>query len=60
MSYAISTSVCTPCALAHPGGHAFGNQGGPGERLALLAETGFRDLIVAAGTGLNLVAAATK
>lgn len=60
MDYAISTSVCTPCGLAQPGGHGMGNQGGPGKRLALLAEAGFRDPIVAADTGLNLVVAATK
>lgn len=58
--YAISTAVCTPCSLAQPGAHGLGNQGGPGKRLDLLADAGFRDPIVAADTGFNLVLAATK
>jgi hypothetical protein len=60
MDYAISTSICTPCSLAQPGGYGLGNQGGPAPRLELLAEAGFRDPIVAADTGFNLVIAATK
>jgi SAM-dependent methyltransferase len=60
LCYAISTSICTPCSLAQPPGYGLGNQGGPGKRLELLAEAGFRDPILAADTGFNLVVAATK
>ena len=60
LDYALSTSVCTPCALAQQGRHAMGNQGGPTPRLELLTAVGFRDPIVAADTGFNLVLAATK
>jgi SAM-dependent methyltransferase len=59
IDYAISTSVCTPTALAQHGGHAIGTQGGPTLRLRLLAEAGFRDPVLAADTGANLVLAAT-
>jgi hypothetical protein len=37
-----------------------GNQGGPGQQLDMPATTGFRDPLVAADTGLNLVIAATR
>jgi SAM-dependent methyltransferase len=60
LGYAISTSVCTPCSLAQPPGYGLGNQGGPGKRLELLADAGFRNPIVAADTGLHLVIAATR
>ena len=60
LDYALSTSVCTPCALAQQGRRAMGNQGGPTPRLELLTAAGFRDPIVAADTGFNLVLAATK
>jgi hypothetical protein len=42
MDNAISTSVCTPTALAQHGNHAIGTQGGPSLRLKLLADAGFR------------------
>ena len=60
IDYAISTSVCTPTALAQHGGHAVGTQGGPTLRLRLLADAGFRDPVLAADTGANLVLAATR
>ncbi len=60
MDYAISTSVCTPTALAQHGGHAIGTQGGPSLRLKLLADAAFRDPVLAADTGANLVLAATR
>ena len=60
IDYAISTSVCTPTALAQHGGHAIGTQGGPSLRLKLLADAGFHDPVLAADTGTNLVLAATR
>ncbi len=60
IDYAISTSVCTPTALAQHGGHAIGTQGGPTLRLKLLADAGFRDPVLATDTGANLVLAATR
>lgn len=60
MDYAISTSVCTPGSIGQPGGYGLGTQGGPAKRLDLLAGAGFRDPVVAADTGFNLVLAATK
>jgi SAM-dependent methyltransferase len=60
IDYAISTSLCTPGALAQPGGHAMGTQGGPAQRLRLLTEAGFRGATLAADTGANLVLAAVR
>lgn len=59
IDYSISTSLCTPCSLAQPGGYGLGTQGGPTARLRLLADAGFRDPVVAADTGFNLVFSAT-
>jgi SAM-dependent methyltransferase len=59
IDYSISTSVCTPTAMAQPGGYAVGTQGGPGLRLRMLGAAGFRDPVLAADTGANLVLAAT-
>jgi hypothetical protein len=58
LDYALSTSVCTPRALAQQGRHAMGKKGGDSPRLELLTAAGFRDPIVAADTGFNLVLAA--
>jgi len=60
LNYAVSTSVCTPASLGQPGGYALGTQGGPARRLQLLADAGFRNPVVAADTGFNLVFAATR
>jgi SAM-dependent methyltransferase len=60
IDYSASTSLCTPCSLAQPGGYALGTQGGPARRLRLLAEAGFSAPAVAADTGFNLVLAAVK
>jgi hypothetical protein len=60
IDYAISTSLCTPGALAQAGGHAIGTQGGPSIRLKLLADAGFRKPVVAADTGSNRVLAAMR
>nr|WP_296070662.1 class I SAM-dependent methyltransferase [uncultured Actinoplanes sp.] len=59
-NYAASTALCTPGSLSQPGAYGLGTSGGPAKRLSLLAEAGFRDPVVAADTGLNLVLAATK
>ena len=59
-NYNASTALCTPGSLSQPGAYALGTQGGPARRLALLADAGFADPVVAADTGLNLVLAATK
>jgi SAM-dependent methyltransferase len=60
LDFAISTSLCTPTALAQPGGHALGTCGGPALRLRLLTEAGFVGARVAADTGQNLVLTAAK
>ncbi|MCW6003574.1 class I SAM-dependent methyltransferase [Micromonospora sp. CPCC 205371] len=60
INYAVSTSMCTPCSLAQPGGYALGTQGGPAKRLRLLEEAGFRDAVLAADTGFNLVLTARR
>jgi SAM-dependent methyltransferase len=60
LSYAISTSLCTPNSLAQPGAYGLGTQGGPTRRIELFAEAGFRDARLAADTGFNLVIAARK
>lgn len=60
IDYSISTSLCTPAALAQPGAYGLGTQGGPTRRLRLLAEAGFRDPTLAADTGANLVLAAWR
>jgi DNA-binding SARP family transcriptional activator/SAM-dependent methyltransferase len=60
IDYSCSTSVCTPCSLAQPGGYGLGTQGGPSRRLRLLADAGFRNPVLAADSGFNLVLAATR
>jgi SAM-dependent methyltransferase len=55
LDYAISTSMCTPTALAQPGGYGLGTCGGPTRRLELLTGAGFVDARVAVDTGQNLV-----
>jgi 2-polyprenyl-3-methyl-5-hydroxy-6-metoxy-1,4-benzoquinol methylase len=55
LNYAISTSMCTPTALAQPGHRGLGNSGGPTRRLELLTAAGFVDARVAMDTGQNLV-----
>ena len=60
IDFAISTSLCTPTALAQAGGHALGTCGGPTRRVRLLAEAGFVGARVAADTGQNLVLTAAK
>jgi SAM-dependent methyltransferase len=59
-NFAASTMLCTPGSLSQPGAYGLGTQGGPARRLALFAEAGFADPIVAADTGFNLVLSATK
>jgi SAM-dependent methyltransferase len=58
IDYAISTSVCIPGSLAQPGAYGLGTQGGPTVRLRLLSDAGFRDPVLSADTGANLVLAA--
>ncbi len=60
INFAASTALCTPGSLGQPGAYGLGTQGGPAKRLALLAEAGFADPVVAADTGFNLVLAATR
>jgi SAM-dependent methyltransferase len=60
INYAASTALCTPGSLSQPGAYGLGTQGGPAKRLALLAEAGFDNPVVAADTGFNLVLAATR
>ncbi len=60
INFAASTALCTPGSLGQPGAYGLGTQGGPAKRLALLAEAGFVDPVVAADTGFNLVLAATR
>ncbi|HEX2046814.1 MAG TPA: methyltransferase domain-containing protein [Acidimicrobiales bacterium] len=53
--YAGSTFLCTPSALAQPGGHSLGAQAGP-ERLGqVLAEAGFSRLRATVATPFNVV-----
>jgi len=59
-NYNASTALCTPGSLAQPGAYGLGTQGGPAQRLALLAEAGFAEPVVAADTGFNLVLAARR
>jgi SAM-dependent methyltransferase len=59
-NFAASTALCTPGSLSQPGAYGLGTQGGPAERLELLAAAGFEDPIVAADTGFNLVLSATR
>ena len=59
-NYNASTVLCTPGSLSQPGAYGLGTQGGPAKRLALLAEAGFADPVVAADTGFNLVLAARR
>jgi SAM-dependent methyltransferase len=59
-NYNASTALCTPGSLSQPGAYGLGTQGGPAKRLALLAEAGFTDPVVAADTGFNLVFAARR
>ncbi|MEU4564474.1 class I SAM-dependent methyltransferase [Actinoplanes sp. NPDC023936] len=60
IGYASSTALCTPTSLGQPGAYGLGTLGGPSTRLALLAEAGFENPIVAADTGFNLVVSGTK
>lgn len=55
LNYAVSTSMCTPTALAQPGGSGLGTSGGPTRRLELLEAAGFVNAQVAVDTGQNLV-----
>jgi SAM-dependent methyltransferase len=55
LNYAISTSMCTPTALAQPGRYGLGTSGGPSSRLELLTRAGFVDARVAVDSGQNLV-----
>jgi hypothetical protein len=41
-----------------PSAYGLGTQGGPGRRIELFADAGFRDARLAADTGFNLVVAA--
>ncbi|MGC9539423.1 hypothetical protein [Streptomyces sp. UG1] len=60
IAYASSATLCTPGSPAQPGGFGLGTQGGPAERLDLLAEAGFSEVTPAADTGFNLVVAGVK
>lgn len=60
VDFGISTALCTPGSLAQPGAYGLGTQGGPTRRLELLRAAGFRDALVAADTGFNLVLAARR
>lgn len=60
LDYAASTALCTPTSLSQPGAFGLGNQGGAEVRLQLLSQAGFRNPVLAADTGFNLVVAATK
>jgi SAM-dependent methyltransferase len=53
--YAGSTFLCTPSALAQPGGHALGAQAGPAAISEVLHEAGFDHVRVAAETPFNVV-----
>ncbi len=53
--YAGSTFLCTPSALAQPGGHSLGAQAGPERLGAVLAEAGFSHRRTAVTTPFNLV-----
>lgn len=55
MFYAGSTLLCTPNALAQPGGEALGAQAGPAAITRVLREAGFGRVDVAARTPVNLV-----
>jgi hypothetical protein len=60
IDYSCSTSLCTPGSLGQPGGYALGTQGGPGRRLQLIGEVGFRSPTLAADGGASLVLAGWK
>ncbi|HEX6418223.1 MAG TPA: class I SAM-dependent methyltransferase [Acidimicrobiales bacterium] len=53
--YAGSTFLCTPSALAQPGGHSLGAQAGPARLAEVLGEAGFTRVREAVGTPFNLV-----
>ncbi len=57
-SYAASTVLCTPCALAQHGPLALGNQAGPAAMEDLFRANGFTRFEVALETPFNLVMAA--
>jgi SAM-dependent methyltransferase len=59
-NYAASTSLCTPGSLSQPGAYGLGTQGGPTQRIELVAGAGFADAQVAADTGYNLVITGRK
>ncbi|QYG93665.1 methyltransferase domain-containing protein [Iamia sp. SCSIO 61187] len=56
-SYAASTVLCTPCALAQQGPLALGNQAGPARMEELFRANGFTRFEVALETPFNLVIA---
>jgi trans-aconitate methyltransferase len=60
LNYAASTALCTPGSLSQPGAYGLGTAGGPQRRLDLLADAGFRNPMVAADTGFNLVLTAVR
>jgi SAM-dependent methyltransferase len=53
--YAGSTFLCTPSALAQPGGHSLGAQAGPERLGAVLTEAGFRQWRATVATPFNVV-----
>jgi SAM-dependent methyltransferase len=53
--YGGSTLICTPCALAQPGGMALGPQAGPARITEVLRAAGFERVRVATTTAVNLV-----
>lgn len=53
--YAGSTFLCTPSALAQPGGHSLGAQAGPQRLGEVLADAGFTHRRTAVATPFNLV-----
>jgi SAM-dependent methyltransferase len=59
-NYAASVALCTPGSLSQPGAYGLGTQGGPAQRVELIAGAGFADARVAADTGFNLVLTGTK
>jgi SAM-dependent methyltransferase len=59
-NYAASTALCTPGSLSQPGAYGLGTQGGPTQRVELIAAAGFENAGLAADTGFNLVLTGTK
>lgn len=53
--YAGSTFLCTPSALAQPGGHSLGAQAGPRRLGEVLAGAGFTHVRTTVETPFNLV-----